>query len=129
MRTQTFILSGRIPTKKNGTCRVKRGRRTYTMASEEYRAWEPIAVMELRRQHAAAHSGMVSPMFGRCAVRIGICFPDQRKADLGNKAEGVLDALVKAKIIVDDNWKIVRSLFLYAVENGEPGAFITVEGE
>ena len=38
--------------------------------------------------------------------------PDNRRADLTNKAESIMDLLVDCKVIVDDSWQEVPRLLL-----------------
>lgn len=38
--------------------------------------------------------------------------PDKRKTDLTNKAESIMDLMVDAGILEDDNWEIVPKLLL-----------------
>ena len=45
-------------------------------------------------------------------MNIYFYFPDNRIADLTNKAESIMDLLVDNKIIKDDNWRIIPELFL-----------------
>jgi len=38
--------------------------------------------------------------------------PDNRRTDLSNKAESVMDLLVDSGLIEDDNWKVIPKLVL-----------------
>ena len=57
-------------------------------------------------------------------------FPDKRVRDLSNAVEGINDALVKANVLKDDNWKITGSMHLkpsLASNPSEVGCHITFE--
>lgn len=49
---------------------------------------------------------------GEIEIQIEFWMPDNRRADLTNKAESVMDLLVDLKIITDDSWQCVPSLTL-----------------
>lgn len=56
-------------------------------------------------------------------------FPDNRKKDMSNAAESIMDLLVDSRIIKDDSWQHVNSLFLYAmgIDRKNPRAEITIK--
>ena len=119
-----FFLEGRIPSKKNSKMIVtnKRTNRPMVLSSTEYCKWEKWAVLELMSQSSKQK---LAKHFACCDVCIGITFPDNRRTDLSNKAEGVMDALVKAAIIEDDCWQVARCLTIFVLE-GEVGAHVSV---
>lgn len=121
----TFYLKGRIPSKKNSLQRVKRGNRVYTMASDEYLAWEKQAVWELRSQ---ANVQRLAKPLQKAKVDISVTFPCNRKADLTNRAEGLMDSLVKAGILLDDCWQCVSEVRVKAcgLDKNNAGASIIV---
>lgn len=118
-------LDGRIPSKKNSKFIVTNKRTGYSMplSKKEYTDWERWAVMELRIQ---ANKWPGKNKFSCCDIVMGITFPDNRKTDLSNKIEGVNDALVKAGIIEDDCWQVVRSLNVSQVDGPTPGVSIEI---
>lgn len=98
---QTIVLRGRIPSKKNSKiiARIQRGPqrgRTVLVSSRNHNIWHHGAKIELIEQRAR-------PMTGRLSVAMKFWFPDKRKSDLTNKAESVMDLLVDAGIVEDDN--------------------------
>jgi Holliday junction resolvase RusA-like endonuclease len=117
-----FFLSGRIPSKKNSKQIIRNKGRSVIISSSDYLKLDKWAVLELRSQ--ANRHGAVFPI-DCCDVVIGITFPDKRKTDLSNKAESLMDALVKAEVIKDDCWQVVRSLNIFQIE-GEIGARIEI---
>lgn len=64
----------------------------------------------------------------KCRIQIDFYAPDKRSGDLTNKAESILDALVDAKILMDDNWFVCNDvhLRLIAVDRENPRAQITI---
>lgn len=50
----------------------------------------------------------LKPVDGPVTIQLQITFPDYRNRDTDGSLTSVLDALVQAKIISDDNWKVVR---------------------
>jgi Holliday junction resolvase RusA-like endonuclease len=116
-------LKGRIPSKKNCKQIVRSKGRPMIISASDYLRWEKWAVLELKSQ---ANKCPGKNRFDCCDVVIGITFPDKRKTDLSNKIEGVMDALVKAGIIKDDCWDVVRSINVFQVESENPGARIEI---
>ena len=122
----TLTVIGRIPTKKNSLRRMKFGRRVKTLPSQEYVAWERMAVILFSAQACAF--GISLPL-KRAEVDIEITFPDRRRTDISNKIEGIMDAMVKARVIADDCWTVIP--ILHAVSKGydknKAGAKITLK--
>lgn len=122
----TLTVVGRIPTKKNSLRRMRFGRSVKTLPSAEYVAWERMAVVLFSAQ---ARAFGISLPLKRAEVGIEITFPDLRRTDISNKIEGIMDAMVKARVIADDCWTVVP--ILHAVSKGynkiEAGAKITLK--
>ncbi len=107
---QTITLHGRIPSKKNSKriARIQHGPqrgRTVLVSSRNHDIWHHSAQIELLEQKAR-------PMTGRLNVTMKFWFPDNRKSDLTNKAESVMDLLVDTGIIEDDNVAICPKVSL-----------------
>lgn len=110
--------TGRIPSKKNSKqifFNKKAGRR-FVASSGEYSAWEKEHVEQCKK-----YAGM----FKGKSVRVEINFVtgDRRAWDLTNKAEGILDVLVRSGIIDDDNVMVVRQVNL-SFQAYDPGKFV-----
>jgi len=119
-------IKGRIPSKKNSLRRMKFGKKVVTIASKEYIDWERTAVVLF----AALVSGRGLPLpFKRVSVDVAITFPDRRRTDMSNKIEGLMDSLVKAGVIEDDNWTVVPDLRVRALGHDpvRAGARITIK--
>ena len=100
-----LTVKGRVPSKKNSLRRIKRGNRIFTVASEQHKDWEEAKLWELKFQKIDKVENIKS-------IEIVFYAPDKRKADSTNKAESIMDLLVKAKVIEDDNWFVVPDLRL-----------------
>ena len=100
-----LIIRGRIPSLKNSKIMVCRGSRPVLLPSKSYQAWHEDASYQLMAQR---------PTKGikKCEIEMTFYFPDNRKADLTNKAESVMDLLADCGIITDDAWQVVCKLTL-----------------
>jgi Holliday junction resolvase RusA-like endonuclease len=101
-----LVIKGRIPSKKNNK-RMIPGRGI--ISSKKYVEWEKMATWVLISQKVKANC---VPAIKKCKMTLEFYGPDKRKWDLTNKAEGVMDALVKAGILIDDNYQVVEQLTL-----------------
>ncbi|MHB8483646.1 MAG: RusA family crossover junction endodeoxyribonuclease [Nitrospiria bacterium] len=102
-----FILTGRVPSKKNSRILICRGRYPMSIPNGKYTSWHKDASLQLKNQAIPRFSGVVS-------ITMTFFFPDKRKTDLSNKGESVNDLLVDNKIIIDDNWNVLRSLHYFS---------------
>ncbi len=71
--------------------------------SAQHEAWHRIALPGLRG---------IKKIEGRVKIAMTFFPESMRKGDLSNKAESIMDLLVDAAIIEDDNWYIVPELTL-----------------
>lgn len=122
-----FTVKGRIPSKKNSQQILKsKGGRPFICPSTAYKKWENQAGMQLLSQ------GVKKAKYKCSFVGIRVYFPDNRKADLTNKAESIFDMMTAYGVIEDDNWKCTGTVQLspyYDKENPrcEVELFITEE--
>lgn len=119
-----ITLPGIIPSKKNNQMilKTKTGRR-FIAPSKAYKEWHRAALIQIRLQN---------PQFKTLTfvrkMTITVFFTDRRKQDTINKAEGVLDTLVDAGIIEDDNYIVLPDILLIGrYRKGEPGVEIEIE--
>lgn len=105
-----FKITGRIPSKKNSKNIIRRGRRSFLIPSNNHTAWENEHLYELREMVRDE----IYPLQKVSQIKLHFIFPDKRVADLTNKAESIMDLLVKAGVISDDSWKVVPMLILSA---------------
>lgn len=101
--TTPITLLGRIPSKKNGKIMICRGTRPILISTPAYSAWHEEQLWALKKYKFTIES---------CKVQLTFYSPDKRPTDLSNKAESVMDLLVDAGLLRDDNWFIVRELTL-----------------
>lgn len=97
-----IIIYGSTPSKKNAKIIRCSGFRPMLFPSAKYTAWHKDALQQLIGQ------GKIT------ANKITITFfaGDNRKFDLTNKAESVMDTLVDAGLLEDDNYSVVGELLL-----------------
>lgn len=117
-----IVITGRIPSKKNSKQIIKVKGKPRIISSNAHKLWHSVAMLQIGSDRGA--------MIKRCSVQIDIYFPDKRKADLTNKAESLMDLIVDAGVIEDDNWKCVNELHLLAWYDKEnPRAEIKINRE
>ena len=75
------------------------------VSSRAHGVWHADALWQLKEQRTR-------PMEGKIGVEMMFYFPDKRRADLTNKAESVMDLLVDAGIIKDDNASVCPEVLL-----------------
>ena len=119
-----YTIQGRIPSKKNSRITNRKTGRSFP--SKAYTAWEKEAILQI-----AANDVKLQHPIEKCTrVSLIIYFPCKRKADLTNKAESVMDMLIKAGVLIDDAWQITGPVKLYPqYRKGEGGAEIYIEVE
>lgn len=112
-----IFIHGRVPSKKNSKIMVCRGKFPMLLPSVRYKEWHVDASLQLKR-HKKIHSDSLTLTF---------FFPDNRRSDLTNKAESVMDLLVDNHLIEDDSWEHVKKLTLVfgGVEKKRPGVEIS----
>lgn len=103
---------GRIPSKKNSRVNTRSGK---SFPSPEYEKWHKACQLQ---QLKAKYPKIETPT----GLKVTIYFPDNRRADLTNKAESIMDFLVDMKLIPDDNHTVINPLILCGeVRKGEGG--------
>lgn len=107
------------PPSVNSAWRHHNGR---VLVSKALREWRKIAEHQLTYQKA-------KPVPGEVTVIIHLYPPNRRKYDIDNKLKAILDLLVNAKIIEDDNCNIVRQITVKhcAVCNDNSGAQVYIQ--
>lgn len=118
-----FGIVGRIPSKKNSK-RIMRGRggQPFIGCSKDYAKWQKENLAQLKLEYGHPNNGK------RFAVTIEFTVGDRRAFDLTNKAESIMDLMVDAGVIDDDNFNVVPSVTLkYAgYEKGRWYALVTL---
>jgi len=125
--TTQILVHGRIPSKKNQLRRIKRAGRIYTVPSKNHELWERKQLKLVSDQKELQRIDQFEKVR---VVVIFIYFPDNLGSDLTNKAESIMDLLVKAGILKNDKWQVIPRLELVSmgVDRTNPRAeiFITV---
>jgi len=120
-----LIIHGLIPSKKNSK-EIRKNRKTqksYITSSDAFQQWHLQHMALLGPKCAGIHISPVS------RIELKFSFDSRRKADLTNKAEGVMDLLVALKVIKDDDWITVPEVRMtgeYSKEN--PGCHVFIYG-
>lgn len=116
----TLTIPGSIPSKKNSKRIFCHGRRPIVLPSERHEAWEKEAGKVLAGVKLCPNPALVEILF---------FWPDLRKADLSNKAESIMDLLVKCGILLDDSWQIVPKLVLISggLDRQNPRAIVMIQ--
>ena len=121
MAKHTLILHGRVPSKKNSKRRIQRGARVFMVPSAQHEAWHDVQMNALR----VWPHGMIHPE----KVTLDYTAPDRRRADLSNKTESVMDLLVDAGILEDDNWFVIGDIHMRLVGVSNEKASVVVQFE
>ena len=100
------------------------------LPSKAFKAWHEVALPELikYRDEILKHDPMMSLTLENRKVAMTIFSHDARKFDLTNKAESVMDLLVDAGILSDDNCIVVGEVVIAfgGVDRENPRAEITI---
>ena len=106
-----IIITGSTPSKKNSKIISCRGNRPCLFPSAKYTQWHKEALLQLTGKESIKANSITITFFAG----------DNRKFDLTNKAESIMDTLVDAGLIEDDNYSVVSELTLKfgGVEKGQ----------
>lgn len=99
-----LTISGTTPSKKNSRINTRSGR---SFPSARFTEWEKPALIELKEQFKD-HKVTDYPI----SVTMVFFNTDNRRHDLDNQSSSILDTLVKAGVLEDDNQTKVDSLQL-----------------
>lgn len=121
-----------IPSKKNSK-RIFKNRSTgklFITASSAYKAWQAKTKPLMERQKLLMIEPITSP-FIDCSITIYINDTGKKSYDLSNKAESILDCLVDAGVLADDNRFCVRNIFLIGRmdDKQDQRVVVTIKGE
>lgn len=99
-----ITIKGRIPSKKNSRQPFIRNGRIMNFPSKKYTEWHTDASWQLKGQPK------IDNIFS--SLDLTFYFPDNRRTDLTNKAESVMDLLVDNGLLEDDCWQVIPRLHL-----------------
>lgn len=94
-----LTILGRIPSKKNSRINTRSGR---SFPSSKYTAWHKDASIQIQNAKKQNEKEFILTFY----------MPDNRRTDLTNKAESVMDLLVDNEVIEDDCWQITGTVTL-----------------
>lgn len=124
----TLIYNGTIVAKKNNK-RIMRAAngRPWIASSQEAKAQEQVMAYEFKKQ--VTEQGWQADDKAAYKVEIYITEPDKRRRDLDNQATAILDALVLAGVLPDDDNKHVQVLHveLRDYDKYDPHAYILID--
>lgn len=98
-----IVIQGETPAKKNSRITLPNGR---SIPGKRYQEWHEAALPQVLAQLKGTRPLLDEP----CEAALSFFHGDYRRCDCDNGASSILDLLVDAGILSDDNWKIVRSL-------------------
>lgn len=119
-----FCISGETPSKKNSRINTRSGR---SFPNRRYVKWHDNAINELR---TAMNENKWKPVFEGEKIELSLVFyhGDLRRRDSDNQLSSVLDTLIDARIIPDDNWQVVpRKIVLDEYEKGNPHCIVEIK--
>jgi len=116
-----ITIKGDIPSKKNSKIMICRGKRPLLISNSRFQAWNEEQLWLLKR----LGSLQLKEVAG---IDITYYPSTKRKSDITNKTESIMDLLVDARILEDDNWFVVPSLLLHFgdVDTENPRAEIII---
>ena len=92
----------KLPLKKNSKIISCRGNRPCLFPSKNYTAWHKDALLQLTGKQKIESNELTITFY----------VDSIRKYDLSNKAESIMDTLVDAGLIEDDNYTVISKLIL-----------------
>ena len=115
-----ITIKGRIPSLKNSRNCFVRGGRMINIPSKQYSAFHKEALKHMPkspRNIEKVHS-----------MKLDFWAPDKRAGDLDNKTASIMDLLVDANVLKDDNWYIVPRIILVfmGVDKENPRVELTI---
>jgi len=117
-----ITINGEIPSKKNSRNIFCRGGRPINIPSKNYADWHEEQMWLMKKVK-------VKKRLDHAKIQIVIYPGTNRKADLTNKAESIMDLLVDAGILQDDNWFVCETVVLAfgGVDRANPRAEILID--
>lgn len=115
-----FTIPYETPSKKNSRIVSRKTGRSFP--SKTYGQWHIKAVLWLRTHYTLSPLGE-GPFMVQMEFRHGTL----QRSDADNKASSILDLLVDMKILPDDSWKVVRSLYVTnSYDKGNPSVTVKI---
>lgn len=102
-----FTLMGETPSKKNSRINTRSGR---SFPNARYQKWHSRVVSELNYLLLARK---IHKFEGPVKLTATFTHENQIRRDSDNQLSSILDTLVDAGIITDDNWKVIPEKHIY----------------
>ncbi len=121
-----LVIRGETPSKKNSRINTRSGR---SFPSKRYTDWLDSALFQLVDQIADFRRNGKQLAFER-GLELTVTFyhGDLKRRDSDNQLSSVLDMLVDAQVIPDDNWEILPAKHIFdAYDKGNPRCVISLE--
>lgn len=117
----TIEIEGHTPSKKNSRQHFLAGGRRVVAPSKQYQEWHELASWQIASQRPHRPLELAD-------VTLTFYAKDRRPNDLSNKAESVMDLLVDAGFLKDDNWNVVPNLTLRygGIDRERPRAVVEI---
>lgn len=122
-----IVILGNPATKKNNMqiCKNKYTGKTYLIQSEAYRKYEKEFLKQMNIFYQRGHK---TPLISHAITLKCIYYMEtKRKVDLVNLLNATCDCLVKAKVLVDDNYEIIKSVDGSRVEYDKENPRVVIE--
>lgn len=119
-----FELRGETPSKKNSRINTRSGR---SFPSKRYTMWHDRAIQELC---ILQKTNKITPLSEDKRISITFTFfhGNLKRRDSDNQCSSILDTLIDAGIIPDDNWKIIpRKIIVDEYDKGNPHCIIEIQ--
>lgn len=121
-----LVISGETPSKKNSRINTRSGR---SFPSKRYTEWLDSALFQLVGQIADFRRNGKTLVFER-GLELTVTFyhGDLKRRDSDNQLSSILDMLVDAQVIPDDNWEILPVKHIFdAYDKGNARCVISLE--
>ena len=121
----TIEFVGDVPSKKNSRITLRSGR---SIPGKKYQQWHEYAIFQIKstvNRRPNIRLFEKKPMSQNIAITFYM--GTRRRTDIDNKISSILDTLVDAGVLEDDDWTHVPSITARAIyRKGESGATVTI---
>lgn len=116
----TFIIEGETPAKKNSKI-ITRDKRL--LPSKRYHDWHENAYIQVMCQTRPK-----LPLDCPLSIELTFIHGDFRRRDSDNGTSSIMDLLVDAHVLQDDNWQIVQEIKIQnRYERNQPRCIVAIE--
>ena len=123
-----LVIRGETPSKKNSRINTRSGR---SFPSKRYTEWLNSALAQVIEQTAEAYARGSTLRFeksSRLSLTVTFYHGDLRRRDSDNQLSSILDMLVDAQVLADDDWTTLPAKFVFDVyDKGNPRCVICLE--